>query len=183
MSRAGTPLRGFALCRAIVEDEHFPQMAAAAQRALLVVAIRHADHDGWFEIKYSTLAAELGCDVRNAGVAMRKAVPLFLEQTHQRRADGSRRACAFRLVDRVTNQADEIVRQWVSKETKTSVRPGADEIVLLPCSDEIVRAGTALQRSSNGLGSDEPDRPSSAEVEAVQTMLRERGLLPTVSPL
>ena len=183
MSRAGTPLRGFALCRAIVEDEHFPKMTAAAQRALLIVTIRHADHNGRFEIKYSTLADELGCDVRNAGVAMRKAVPLFLEQTHQRRAEGSRRACAFRLVERVTKRADEIVLLWTSKETKTSSRPGTDENVLLPGSDEIVRAGTALERSLNGLGSDEPDRPSSAEVEAVQTMLRERGLLPRVSAL
>jgi hypothetical protein len=183
VSRPGTPLRAFALCRAIVEDEHFPDLTAAAQRALLVVVIRHADHDGWFEIKYATLADELGCDVRNAGVAMRKAVPLFLEQTHQRRADGKRRACAFRLVDRITKQADEIVLLWTSRETKTSSRPGSDEIVLRPGSDEIVRARTALERSLNGLGSDEPDRPSSEEVEAVQTMLRERGLLPRVPSL
>lgn len=183
MSRPGTPLRGFALCRAIVEDEHFPRLTAAVQRALLIVTIRHADHHGWFEIKYATLADELGCDVRNAGVAMRGAVPLFLEQTHQRRADGSRRACAFRLVNRVTTRADEIVLLWTSKGTESSSRPGSDEIVLPPGSDEIVRARTALERSLNGLGSDEPDRPSSAEVEAVQAMLRERGLLPGVAVL
>jgi hypothetical protein len=184
VNRRATPLRTTALVKAAIVDEHFVSLPAKAQRALLVVIVLHADHDGCFELKHETLAAEIGCERRNAWAAMSELVPSFLEQTDQRRSDGSRRASAYRLVDRVLTQADDFVRLWTTKATKTSsgsssdeivTLPSSDEIVTLPSSDEIVTARTVLNGSLNGFGSDEPEEKlSTAEVQA---MLRENGLL------
>lgn len=174
MARNATPMRSFALVRAIVLDPAYARLPAQSQSVVLTAVASFADHDGWFEVKYETLAKVVGRSSRNVGAAMRRARPL-IEITPQRRADGHQRANAFRLAPGVVRRADEIVLLWTRGRTKSSFRVGSDEIVTLLGSDEIVLPGTVLNGSMNGSRDDDFVQPSADEAARVRAIVEEAG--------
>ncbi|MCW2976392.1 MAG: hypothetical protein JWM06_1673 [Actinomycetia bacterium] len=173
-------MRTYALLRSIVEDEHFTDLGAPAQAAVLVAVIRYADHDGRWFIKQSTLSNALGRSerrVRDALTACRSVVTIDA----RRRPDGTQGANDYSLNAEVMTQADEYVRLWTSSRTKAS--PGSDENVrptspdenVRPTSpDENVRAGTASNDFSNGC---EQPPVELEEPNVVRRLLEESGFV------
>lgn len=146
-----TPMRSFAIMKALVNDERFVKLSAKAQAALLVAVIHHADHNGWWRLKAKTLANEVGRSDRRVRDAINECVAVgLIVAARQRRPDGTLGVYDFELDDVITHQADENVRLWTRPSSGTS----ADKSVRSASADESVRARTALNGSMNGSAGD-----------------------------
>lgn len=154
----GTPLRAFALLRAIVDDERFVRLGAPAKVAILVAVIRYADHNGRWFAKQATLGDGVGRSGRRVREALAACVRAgLLVVAESRRPDGTRGANEYVLAADLVEHADETIRMWTSKRTHPSPGASTDESVRLTSPDETVRAVTALNGSLNELSDLTPE--------------------------
>lgn len=176
-AQRATPMRTFALLRAIVGDARFVELGSPAQSALLVAVIRHADRDGRWFAKQATLGDGVGRSGRRLRDAIAACVRAGLVVvTESRRPDGTRGPNDYALASDLIAQADETVRMWTSNRTKPSPGTSEDETVRLTGEDETVRAGTALNGFSNGFPA-QPEEEHLIPRDELRSMLQEAGFV------
>lgn len=169
--KRASPMRTYALLRAIVEDDRFSKLGSSAQAALLASVIKYADHDGWWFAKQVTIGRVVGRSDRRVRDAL-VACGELLRIKGSRRPDGTQGANEYQLSKAVREQADEYVLLWNSKTktsggdaSETSGGTSPDGSDRLPSPDGNVRPRTALDRTLNGLAKEQPSEMSDEDFE------------------